>query len=258
MDNHLDQMMGLLEMIVGSKKKPAAKGQKRKTGEFHSCWHPHSPLINAMTTDPSTAVPTPHCVLKPDVFPFTTQTQPQSTAPNITIHISNPSYDQLGPSSSEILVPVPLTLPNSSHDHCVSLPKYHEQPMTPVQLIRWDALLVKYGQACVTKHQWEWIHGDFLPFYTYQPVNTITDYWIKWTEGIGGYLSTRELTEVWGAKWRRNNGGQQMECGRRKRVIDLVIALSGRPNWNVKLAIQFLSEKYKKAYTPFPENSMIG
>ena len=58
------------------------------------------------------------------------------------------------------------------------------------------------------------------------------------------------LTEVWGAKWRRNNGGQQTECGRQKKVIDLVTALSARPNWNVSLALRFLTEKYETRYTP--------
>lgn len=122
--------------------------------------------------------------------------------------------------------------------------------MTPVQLTRWNRLLEKYGEARVHKHQWEWIHGEFLPFYLYQPVDCITGYWTEWADGIGGCLSTRELTEVWGAKWRRNNGGQRTECGRRKKVVDLVIALAARPNWDTHLALRFLSEKYEMLYTP--------
>lgn len=122
--------------------------------------------------------------------------------------------------------------------------------MTPAQLSRWNYLLEKYGTARVHKHQWEWVHGDFLPFYVYQPVDCITDYWTEWADGMGSFLSARELTEVWGAKWRRNNGGQRTECGRRKRVVDLVIALSTKPNWDIKLALRFLKDKYEGLYTP--------
>jgi hypothetical protein len=83
--------------------------------------------------------------------------------------------------------------------------------MTPVQLTRWNRLLEKYGEARVHKHQWEWIHGEFLPFYLYQHVDCITGYWTEWADGIGGCLSTRELTEVWGAEveaqqWWTENG----------------------------------------------------
>jgi hypothetical protein len=51
-------------------------------------------------------------------------------------------------------------------------------------------------------------------------------------------------------KWRHNNGEQRTECGRQKKVIDLVTAPSTWPNWNVSLALQFLTEKYKTQYTP--------
>jgi len=66
---------------------------------------------------------------------------------------------------------------------------------------------------------------------------------------MGGFLPTRELTEVWGAKWRRNNGGQRTECGRRKRVVDLTMALSSQLNWDIKLVLQFLGEKYEPLFT---------
>src|SRR6202167_2427201 len=72
----------------------------------------------------------------------------------------------------------------------------------------------------------------------------------EWTDSMGGFLPMRELTEVWGAKWRRNNGGQRTECGRRKRVIDLIVALSARPNWDIKLTLRFLKDKYEELYSP--------
>ncbi len=122
--------------------------------------------------------------------------------------------------------------------------------MTPAQLTTWNSLIAKYGEAQVHKHTWDWVRGDFLPVYVYQSVDRLTDYWTEWAEGIGGYLPTRELTDIWGARWRRNNGGQRMECGRRKKVIDLVSALSTRPNWNVRLALRFLEEKYEVLHSP--------
>jgi hypothetical protein len=182
---------------------------------------------------------------------------PPSTAPipNITINISNPSADS-GSAYTVTQSAHPLTTSPCSNltpnpplqSSCI--PKYQGQSMTPAQLARWNCLLTKYGKAHVHKHSWEWVQGDFIPFYIYQPVGRLTDYWTEWTEGIGGFISTRELTEGWGAKWRRNNGGQRTECGRRKKVIDLVTALSTRPNWNVSLALRFLTERYETRYTP--------
>ena len=43
---------------------------------------------------------------------------------------------------------------------------------------------------------------------------------------MNGFLSTRELEERWGAKWRRNNPGLKTENGRCKKVIQLVEELS--------------------------------
>jgi len=122
--------------------------------------------------------------------------------------------------------------------------------MTPAQLTKWEHLVAKYGEVRICKHTWEWVHGDFLPVYLYQSVDRLTEYWTEWADGVGGFLSTRELTDGWGARWRRNNGGQRTECGRRKRVIDLVSVLSTRPNWNVQLALRFLEERSEGLYSP--------
>jgi hypothetical protein len=168
---------------------------------------------------------------------------PSSTAtiPNITINISNPSVGTQGSGFTCVATapPHPLThlagpnLAHSSTQHQPNIPEYQGRPMTPAQLAKWNFLTMKYGEVSVYRHTWDWVQGDFLPVYLYQSADQLTDYWTEWTEGIGGYLSTRELTEGWGAKWWRNNGGQRTECGRRKRVIDLVTALSARPNWDV-------------------------
>ena len=173
--------------------------------------------------------------------------------PNITINFSPGALGSNTPSTVPLLT---SSFSNSATNAPppqppqLSTPKYQGQPMTPAQLARWNHLLMKYGDARVHKHQWEWLHGDFLPFYIYQPVERITDYWKEWADGMGGFLPTRELTEVWGAKWRRNNGGQRTECGQRKRVLDLTMALSARPNWDIKLALRFLAENYEPLFTP--------
>jgi Transcriptional activator of glycolytic enzymes len=116
------------------------------------------------------------------------------------------------------------------------------------QQAAWLALLTKFGTQQVLKHQWEWSAGGYLPYYRYQPVSQICDIWTEWAEGLNGYLSVRQLTENWGARWRRNEGGQKTEGARRKKVVDLVMELSARPRWNAALALRFLAEKYEAKF----------
>lgn len=255
-DSRLNQVTDLLHMLIGAKSSKG--GRKTKTGNVHAVciysvhWPDFTLTLLSVSLPKASAAPA-HEAFPPDTNapcqPFPSPTT--ATIPNITINISNSSTGQYAVTAA----PRPPT--PSPHTNFTNIsaeqqpcPKYQGQAMTPIQLSKWNSLIVKYGEARVYKHSWEWTHGDFLPFYVYQSVDRVTDYWTEWTEGIEGYLPTRELTEVWGAKWRRNNGGQRTECGRRKRVIDLMTTLSARPNWNINLAIRFLSEKYEKAYTP--------
>jgi Transcriptional activator of glycolytic enzymes len=258
MESRLEQLTGLLGMIAGSK---ASKGRKPKAGE----WSTSSlASIVAHILFASAAV-LPFLVPVQDIGPLmtTTQVPPSSsssqpsaaTAPNITINISNPSAGFPTATISPSAPPLPFSsLTNSSFEPSPATqtltPKYQGQPMNAAQLVKWNALVEKYGDARVHKHQWEWVKGDFVPYYIYPSVGRITEYWAEWADGIGGFLSTRELTEAWGAKWRRNNGGQRTECGRRKKVTDLITMLSGRPNWSVNLALRFVSNKYEPLYTP--------
>lgn len=188
-----------------------------------------------------------HDSIPPHVFLPTAGISSQAVAatlPSITINFSGTAHPSVSSTSlaHTLMNPaLPSLLPMSAeHD----VPKYQGQPMTSSQLLKWNELLVRFGDTRISNHQWEWKHGEFLPFYIYQPVDQFMDYWIEWTEGLGGCLSTRELTEMWGAKWRRNNGGQRTECGRRKKVTDLISVLSARPNWDVNLTLRFLSGKY--------------
>ena len=109
----------------------------------------------------------------------------------------------------------------------------------------WSALLRRYGRGRLDAHKWEWRDGDWLPHYRYQPIHTITELWTEHTEGLGGHLSTRELVERWGAKWRRNEGSLKTEGGRRAKVTTLIQELAAKPNWNVPLALRFVREKYE-------------
>ncbi|KAF8421337.1 hypothetical protein L210DRAFT_857074, partial [Boletus edulis BED1] len=109
----------------------------------------------------------------------------------------------------------------------------------------WVALTKRYGRAHLDAHEWEWRDGDWLPHYRYQPVSMITELWTEHTEGLGGHLSTRELVERWGAKWRRNEGSLKTEGGRRTKVIMLIQELAAKPNWNISLALRFIKEKYE-------------
>ncbi|KAN0141920.1 hypothetical protein V8E53_000382 [Lactarius tabidus] len=240
-DSWLDQVTDLLHQFIGSKSFKGCKAKK-------------------VLGTPQTLHTTPgHCgaalsISPPQAF------VPSSTAtiPNITINISNPSVGTQESGLTCVTTASPhltthLAGPNLSHSstqHQPNIPEYQGRPMTPAQLAKWNSLTMKYGEVCVYRHTWDWVQGDFLPVYLYQSADQLTDYWTEWTEGIGGYLSTRELTEGLGAKWQQNNGGQQTECGRRKRVIDLVIALSDKPNWDVCLALRFLKEKYEGLYSP--------
>jgi hypothetical protein len=114
----------------------------------------------------------------------------------------------------------------------------------PALELKWAELTVRFNESQLRRHAWEWVgrDKDWLPIYRYQPVTTISDIWSEWAEGVSGFLSVRDLTERWGARWRRNDAGQRTEASRRKKVIDLVTELSSKHLWNVNLALRFLHD----------------
>ena len=118
-----------------------------------------------------------------------------------------------------------------------------------LQHSNWGALVAKYGEQRLRHHPlWSWEGERFLPRYTYQPVNTICEIWEEWSSGMNGFLSTRELEEGWGPKWRRNNNTSKTENGRRKKVVMLINELSQKQGWNVPLALRFLQDQYGASY----------
>jgi hypothetical protein len=102
----------------------------------------------------------------------------------------------------------------------------------------------RYGIARFQKHSPEWLGGDWVPHYKYASADAIWDYWVEWKEGVNGFLVVEELTTTWGAKWRRNNSALKSENTRRMRVINLILELSKKPNWSIKLVQRFITEKY--------------
>ncbi|KAG2129749.1 hypothetical protein DEU56DRAFT_758034 [Suillus clintonianus] len=100
-------------------------------------------------------------------------------------------------------------------------------------------------------HTWEWESGRLIPFYVFQTVSKITDIWDKHSNGLNGYLAIWDLNEYWGARWRHNLDGQRTVNSCRKKVKNLVKNLAKKANWNIKLALCFLRNKYKmRGMTP--------
>lgn len=120
-------------------------------------------------------------------------------------------------------------------------------PSSVSQLAAWSLLALQYSEARLRRHQWEWIEktNTFLPHYAFQPVKKITDIWTEWASGLNGFLSVRELTEGWNAKWKRDLRAIKSEWGRRSKVIGLVEKLAAKPNWNLELALQFIRDVYE-------------
>lgn len=112
------------------------------------------------------------------------------------------------------------------------------------------ALESKYGETRVHRHRWDWFQStskhpdEWIARYTLKKGVSVEDIWTEWTSGLDGCLSTHELVSGWDAKWRNGNKGQGTEFCRRKKLIDLIDALSRKQNWNVRLAFDFLADEY--------------
>jgi hypothetical protein len=110
---------------------------------------------------------------------------------------------------------------------------------------QWDALTDRFSIERLQAHGWEWVSGEFLPIYAFQPITRITEIWDEHAAGLNGFLAVRDLDERWQARWRRNVNTLRMENCRRKKVVTLVETLARKPNWSVNLALRFLRDKYE-------------
>ncbi|KAL1710337.1 hypothetical protein EV121DRAFT_266619 [Schizophyllum commune] len=144
----------------------------------------------------------------------------------------------------------------------------------PIQRQRDDALRRlknMYGEDHLAHHQWTWIQSTtaapsrWVPTYRFartrsildatgctseRPV-TVDDIWEEHIVGLDGHLSISQLNAEWGSEWRRGNNSEKSEATRRGRIVELVTKLSQRPNWNSKLALKFLAQRYPIGHPPF-------
>lgn len=121
---------------------------------------------------------------------------------------------------------------------------------TPEQESAWEALTLTFNEDQLHHHRWDWEKGEWLPYYTYQPIRRIGDIWTEHATGLGGHLPARVLDERWAARWRRNKGSLKTEAGRRRKVTELVAELMRRPRWSLALVLRFLADTYDAQYTP--------
>lgn len=191
----------------------------------------------------------PPSAVSSSALPPLNSTLPASSAPSsITINLSDlPSLPSTATAHAHPSVTHPLSSPQPAHS---ILPSPTTTSHDSAQKTKWAELVAHFDEAHLRQHEWEWSSKDkdWLPIYKYQAVVNISDIWTEWAEGIGGFVSVRDLTERWGARWRRNNAGLRTEASRRRKVVDLVNELSSKHLWNVNLALRFLQDKYEPKY----------
>lgn len=111
----------------------------------------------------------------------------------------------------------------------------------------WTILITKFGAERVSKHTWKWHQykteqeDEWVPQYKLTTGLDIEGIWTEYDSGISGGLSTREMSSNWKVLWRLDS---RTEISRHKKVTDLIDKLSRKPNWNVRLALRFLKDKY--------------
>ncbi|KAJ7720340.1 hypothetical protein B0H16DRAFT_1793545 [Mycena metata] len=243
LQNQLGEVQNLLQLVAGSKRIKKARGS--------------SPGLDNFSTN-----------IDLDDFPGgisgSSSAGPSSTA------FSDLSFDPLSTDFQFLegfavndnfsagfnpLPPTPTTAfppPYPPHNLAPSIsPALSFQPPPLVPLIpgsreeRLQYYFARYGEERFRKHCPVWKNGDWIPQYKYATnAKAIWDYWVEWKEGMNGFIAVEELTTVWGAKWRGNIGGLKSENTRRMKVVNLILELSKKSNWNTNLVRRFITEKY--------------
>ena len=170
----------------------------------------------------------------------------QPTQPSSFALASTEALSLTAPSAPPFPAPPVKSLSNPVRVSAISSPidpQHHQQC--------WDELTAHFSEEKLRHHTWEWESGRLIPFYAFQTVSKITDIWDEHSNGLNGYLAVQDLYEYWGARWRHNRDGQRTENCRRKKVVHLVEKLTKKANWNIKLALRFLHDKYEtRSMTP--------
>lgn len=176
------------------------------------------------------------------------------SASSVPIHGIIPIYTELATILPRGSSPGPMTDianddPRALLYHHFRLSSAEDEKIRQVQLI--DALQDKFGDERLFRHQFEWvayssgpIRDEYLPLYTYKSGISVRDIWTEWSDGLDGQLSITQLNDQWGSRWRRNIQGLKTEASRRKHIIDLIVRLSKKTNWDTQLALKFLEDKY--------------
>ena len=242
-----------LEILAG----PKRRRQSRESGMFFWIFIMYSLASRSAGFNTISPSPTPPLMMSRAASPSQSPlvlvpTPPSLPSPPAPVNMDDivspaPAYPCPAHTSEIMAAPVDLDSP------CLSPPPSSSPlPTTPLTTpdIKWKQYLERFGEATWKTHAPQWINGDWLPMYEYQPAVQITDYWTEWTLGLGGYLPVRVLTEVWDARWRRNVPKLRTESGRRMKVVNLILELSKKPQWGVNLALRFIAEKYEPVYKP--------
>jgi Transcriptional activator of glycolytic enzymes len=268
----VESMKAFLEMERRSKR---PRTQRQKSGKLFVC---HVCLVEELTRRavavppsmpvspappeslPMTSTLPPPPLTASNYFPHTARSQP-SPSPStqtsaFTVNISS------SPSGLVVSPQPPITLPLNDVMNQVNQPVCPPPPgpirlappfvndhVAHLQLEKWSELACTYTEPHLGKHMWEWRGEDWVPYYTYPEIASITVIWEEWTNGLDGFLSTRQLEERWGARWRRNLPNMKTAHSRRKKLIQLIQELSNKHRWNTKLALRFLKDKYEPLFS---------
>ncbi len=112
------------------------------------------------------------------------------------------------------------------------------------------ALEKEFGLERIQKHKWNWVEypskrpSEWIPEYKYANGLDINGIYQEYITGIDGHLSTKQLDAKWGSSWRAGQRGLSSESCRRKKLITVIEKLGERKNWNVQLALRYLTSRY--------------
>lgn len=113
----------------------------------------------------------------------------------------------------------------------------------------------KFTPERLRHNSFEWVSrgqngGEWLPKFDafWKPsahgAPSLEDIWRENEEGIDRRFSIKELTEHWGARWKRNTNGIKVESVRRGKIVSLIRRLASQEGWSIEKAFRFLNARY--------------
>jgi len=114
-----------------------------------------------------------------------------------------------------------------------------------------SALEAKVSVEKLQWHEFLWVNNAWLPHITefWKPSPTTMpsydELWQEYDTGIGNRLSLCQLTNIWGARWKRNIASLKVEGSRRLKFVTLVEGLCKKVNgWTPENALEYLNRTY--------------